>query len=319
MKLKTATKSIGAAALIASSIVAGAYSLGAVIGAWIMLRPGPRRDYDCIGRVCFGKLEPVSLTTEDGFHLHAWMHRCENTDSNRWVILLHGYRSDRLVLQNRRKFFARRGYNTLLLHFRGNGGSESSRISYGYNERKDVKAAMDYLKTNYSSSSMEIGIDGVSMGAAAAAFAVACESINPDWVILESCYDKLDHALVNRIRSHLSSHLVPVVAKPLEFAGEHVFHLPVKEINPIKALEKIHCPSLILAGDSEMVLKTTEVEELFRAIPEPKRLEFFPGAVHEDLLVHDPRRFIKTVNAFLRDFSKGESCCEKEQEELLVV
>jgi hypothetical protein len=59
----------------------------------------------------------------------------------------------------------------------------------------------------------------------------------------------------------------------------------------------------VLAGDSEIVLKAEEVESLFQNIPEPKRLVFFPGASHEDLLVHDPHRFIKTVDEFLREYS----------------
>ena len=319
MKLARAAKNIGKIGLVASTVIAGACSAWAVIGAWMLVRPGPKRDYDCIGRVSFGSLEPVSLMTEDSVHLHAWIHRSVNAISNRWVILLHGYRSDRLVLQNRRRFFARRGYNTLLLHFRGHGSSESSLISYGFNERKDVKAAMQYLRSSYPDPDLEVGIDGVSMGAAAASFAVAYDSISPDWIILESCYDNLSHALFNRLKSHLSAHLVPVVAHPLQFAGEHVFQLPVKELNPTKALEKIHCPALVLAGDSEIILKISEVEELFRAIPEPKRLEFFPGAEHEDLLAHDPRRFIKTVDRFLRDFSRGEKQLQAFADEPAVV
>jgi pimeloyl-ACP methyl ester carboxylesterase len=93
------------------------------------------------------------------------------------------------------------------------------------------------------------------------------------------------------------------VARPLEMVGKHVCHLPIEELSPTKALEKIHCPVLVLAGDSEDVLKIEEVERLYRAIPNPKRLEYFPGAGHVDLLLHDPRRYIKTVNGFLREFS----------------
>jgi uncharacterized protein len=303
MKWKTVLKNMSKIALAASGIVAGAFSMGSVFGAWMMVRTGNKHDYDCIGGVSFGKLEPLSLTTEDGFLLHAWIHRSIKATSNRWVILLHGYRSDRIVLQNRRRFFARRGYHTILLHFRGHGNSESSIISYGFHERKDVKAAIKYLREAYPGEKLEIGIDGVSMGAAAAAFAIDYESIDPDWIILESCYDTLHHALGNRLRSHLVETLVPIFACPLEFAGKHLFRLPVEKVNPAKALEKIQCPALVLAGDSEMVLKTEEVESLFQNIPEPKRLVFFPGAKHEDLLVHDPHRFIKTVDEFLREYS----------------
>jgi pimeloyl-ACP methyl ester carboxylesterase len=141
------------------------------------------------------------------------------------------------------------------------------------------------------------------MGAAAAAFAVAFESIKPDWVILESCYDNISHALANRLKKRIAGILVPAIAIPLEFVGKHVFQLPMEELNPTRALGKIHCPVLVLAGDAELILTEAEVEAFFKRIPEPKRLEFFPGATHQDLLVHDPRRFIRTVNRFLREFS----------------
>lgn len=313
MRRDSVAKKAGKMILVASSLLAGVFSIGFVFGAWIMVRPGSKRDYDCVGRVTFGKIEPLSLTTEDGLHLHAWTQRSPKTTANRWVILLHGYRSDRQVLETRRRFFVRRGYHVLLLHFRGHGGSDSANISYGFNERKDVKAAIAYLRSIYSEKPLEIGIDGVSMGAAAAAFAVAYESIQPDWVILESCYDNINHALANRLRRRLSAPLVPAVAFPLEFFGKHVFQLPLEELNPTRALEKIRCPVLVLAGDSELVLKASEVEALYSRIPEPKRLEFFPGATHEDLLVYDPRRFIKTVNRFLKEFS-GQIDADSDQE-----
>jgi pimeloyl-ACP methyl ester carboxylesterase len=141
------------------------------------------------------------------------------------------------------------------------------------------------------------------MGAAAAAYAIAYESIDPDWVILESCYDNLRRALINRLELHVFSPFIPLIAWPLEFVAAHLFQLPVGDLNAAKALEKIRCPVLVLAGDSEKVLKTSEVEYLYGCMPEPKRLMFFPGAGHEDLLIYDPRRFITAVGNFLRDFS----------------
>jgi alpha-beta hydrolase superfamily lysophospholipase len=303
MKWRPIAKCAGKIFLYASSILIGASSAGAVLSAWIMVKPNRNRDYDCIGQIHFGKLQPLSLVTSDGIKLHAWMQLSPKSTSNRWALLLHGYRSDREILQTRRSFFVRRGYHTLLLHFRGHGSSEAARISYGFNERKDVKAAMDYIRALHPGQPVEIGIDGVSMGAAAAAYAVALESINPDWVILESCYDNLHRALANRLEKHVSSPFIPIIARPLEFVAEHVFGLPMEDLDPAKALQKIHCPVLVLAGDSEEVLKAEEVEHLYLGIPEGKRLVFFPGAAHEDLLLYDPHRYIKAVTDFLSEFS----------------
>lgn len=303
MKWQSIAKRTGKIFLYASSIFTGAVAIGSVFSAWIMVKPNRKKDYDCIGQVNFGKLEPLSLITSDGLKLHAWMQLSLKATSNRWVLLLHGYRSDREILQTRRRFFVRRGYHVLLLHFRGHGSSEAARISYGFNERKDVNAAMAFIRSVHPNQPVQIGIDGISMGAAAAAYAVAYGSANPDWVILESCYDNISQALANRLGAHIFSPFVWMIARPLKFAGEHVFQLPMKDLNPTKALEKIHCPVLVLAGDFEKVLKPAEVRHLYQSIPEPKRLVFFPGAAHEDLLLYDPRRYIKAVAGFLHEFS----------------
>jgi len=288
--------------LVTVGSIAGAFSISTVLAAWFMVKPN-RKEYDCIPRISGGKLEPLTLTTSDGLQLHAWVQLSRRSTSNNWVLLLHGYRSDREVLQTRRRFFTRRGYHTLLLHFRGHGSSEAARISYGYNERKDVKAAIDFIRSLHPGQPVRIGIDGVSMGAAAAVYAVASESVQPDWMILESCYDNIRQALTNRLELHVVRPFVPIIARPLEFVGEHLFRLHLEELNVVRALSKIQCPVLILAGDSEKVLKTAEVEQMYASIPQPKHLIFFPGAGHEDFLVFDPRRYIKGVSRFLREFA----------------
>jgi pimeloyl-ACP methyl ester carboxylesterase len=300
MKWEPGVRKAGKIALFTACGITGAVSLSTVIATWIMIKSGKKKDYDCIPRIIHGKLEPLTLKTSDGLQLHAWIQLSPNATSNNWALLLHGYRSDREVLQTRRRFFNRRGYHTLLLHFRGHGSSEPSRISYGYHERKDVRAAMEFIRSLHPGQPVRIGIDGVSMGAAAAAYAVAYENVNPDWVILESCYDNIKRALENRLALHVRSPFIPLIAWPLEFVASHLFRLRVEDLDAAKALEKMRCPVLVLAGDSEKVLKTEEVERLYRCIPEPKRLVFFPGAGHEDLLIHDPRRYIRAVTSFLR-------------------
>ncbi len=306
MKKEPLARKAGKAIFYTACGMTGVVSVSTIIATWIMTKPGKKKDYDCIPRISHGKLEPLTLKTSDGLLLHAWIQLSPRATSNDWVLLLHGYRSDRKVLQNRRRFFNRRGYHTLLLHFRGHGASEAARISYGYEERKDVKAAMEFIRSLYPGESVRIGIDGVSMGAAAAAYAVALESIDPDWVILESCYDNIRQALANRLAQHLSSPLIPLIAWPLEFVATHIFRLRLENLDAAKAIEKIRCPVLVLAGDSEQVLKTEEVESLYKRIPGSKHLVYFPGARHEDLLVHDPRRYIRAVSKFLHEM-RGDS------------
>src|SRR5688500_13641634 len=146
------------------------------------------------------------------------------------------------------------------------------------------------------------GIDGISMVSATAALVVWREDINPQWMILESCYDNIRHALANRLASRFGASLTPFLAWPVEFVVEYLVKLRAEDLDPAKALQKSHSPVLVMAGDAEMVLKMVEIEYMYGCIPEPKRLVVFPGAGHQDLLAFDPRRYSRAVTQFLRDF-----------------
>jgi len=293
LKIISFTAAGFASAFVGSTLVAG----------WWLVRPGGSRHYDCIPRIPFGTLESIELITPDGLTLHAWVLRSRTAAPCDWVLVLHGYRSDRDVLHTRARFFARRGFNVLLLHFRGHGSSDRSRISLGYHERKDVATAFDFIRTLYPDQPSHIGIVGISMGAAAASYAVAHGDVDPDWMILESCYDNIRNALANRVSRRIGSSLTPFFTWPVEWIVEQLIDLRASELDPAKALENAECPILVLAGDSEQVLRVVEIEYLYGSIPEPKRLTLFPGAGHEDLLAHNPRRYVRAVSDFLREFA----------------
>jgi len=293
-------RKLGKALLISCSAFAAAFLGASFLMSWLLVRPRRRAEYDCLPRFRFGVLEPIALVTSDGIRLHAWVLLSSKAQSKNWVLVLHGYRSDRTVSVNRARFFSRRGFNVLLLHFRGHGGSQPTRISYGYHERQDVLAAFEFIRS--ARPDAEIGVVGISMGAAAAAYAVGHENINPAWMILESCYDNIRHALANRLTIRIGNRLTPLIAWPVEQIVEKLVELRAEDLDPGKALEKASCPILVMAGDSEPVLKLVEIEYVFGCIKGSKRLVLFEGAGHEDLLAFDPRHYSRSVAAFLRDF-----------------
>jgi len=289
------------ALLITTGMLAAAYVGSSFLVGWFLVRPRKRADYDCIPRFRFGRLEPITLRTSDDIRLHAWLLFSRRARPEDWVLVLHGFRSDRMASVNRARFFSRRGYNVLILHFRGHGSSQRTRISYGYHERKDVKGAFDFIRSICPEA--RIGFVGISMGAAAAAYAVGQEEADPAWMILESCYDNIRHALANRLILRVGYMLTPLVAWPVEQIVERLVELRTEDLDPGKALEKARCPILVMAGDSERVLKLVEIEYLYGCIHSPKRLELFEGAGHQDLLVVKPRQYARAVRSFLRDFA----------------
>ncbi len=304
MKPRTLRK-LGRGLLIGAGTFAASLVGTSLVSGWMLVRPTKRRRLDCVAQVRYGKLYAIQLFTSDGLRLHAWVLLSRYAAPCDWVIQLHGFRSDRVASHRRRAFFARRGFNVLLLHFRGHGASQNARISYGYNERKDVQAAFEFVRSLRTGTPARIGICGISMGAAAASYAVGAGLIDPEWMILESCYDNIRNAFQNRLAQRIGASLAPWVAWPVERVVKQLVHLRVEDLDPAKALEKARCPILVMAGDSEKVLKVVEIEYLYGCIPEPKRLALFPGAGHGDLLATDPRRYSRAVGAFLREFSQA--------------
>lgn len=66
----------------------------------------------------------------------------------------------------------RQGFSILAIDLRGHGQSSDSRLTFGITERKDIIAAVDWLKQK-GFKSQKIGVLGVSMGSASVIGAAA--------------------------------------------------------------------------------------------------------------------------------------------------
>lgn len=127
-------------------------------------------------------LKPYKDIIKAGFdyvenHPHSWVHTesfdglclaaryfpCDN--SNRTVILFHGYRSSaKRDFSCAVEMYNKMGLNVLLCDQRSHGKSEGKLITFGVKERRDVFSWIDFLLENYGHDT-EIFLGGMSMGA----------------------------------------------------------------------------------------------------------------------------------------------------------
>jgi fermentation-respiration switch protein FrsA (DUF1100 family) len=112
------------------------------------------------------KYEDVSVRSGDGITLRGWYFP---TGGDRAAIIVHGKDSNRIMGENRTgekiaDFLIADGYNVLLFDLRGNGDSDGDRFSLGYQERRDVAAAIEYV-TGRGTREDRIALIGISMGA----------------------------------------------------------------------------------------------------------------------------------------------------------
>jgi fermentation-respiration switch protein FrsA (DUF1100 family) len=126
--------------------------------------------------------EDVSFKTADGVKISAWWIPCEATGaavgSGRTVLVCHGLGANKLNQLHVARRFRRMGYNVLTFDFRAHGASGGQFSSFGDLERRDVLAAVRWLKTNRPREARRIVGVGASLGAAALIAAASQEGSN---------------------------------------------------------------------------------------------------------------------------------------------
>jgi alpha-beta hydrolase superfamily lysophospholipase len=262
--------------------------LGSYLGAMAVTYPNPEEieERDSIAGFV---VEDVQLTSSDNTSISAWL--VPNDTSDRAVIILTGIRGNRTSNIKRAELYLKKGYTVLLPDLRGTGASGGDVISFGWNERQDLKACYDLLvKKGYK----KISAHGQSLGAATIAYSIN-DNVKYDLVVLESCYDNIDHAFRNRV-----GNWPKFVLWPMYFFTEWRIGAKAEQLYPEECLKKCNAPVLYFAGDSEKQVKLEETETIFENIASAdKTLHIFEGAEHEDFMTRYEAEYIQALDQFL--------------------
>lgn len=240
-------------------------------------------------------IENVSLTTSDNVSISAWLIRGKTTET---VILLSGIRGNRTDNLERATCYLEQGYSVFLPDLRGTGKSGGDRISFGWHERLDLLAAVKWLKNNHRDT---IAVHGMSLGAATIAYSF--DSIRDyKFVIMESCYDNIEHAFAHRMGNFPG---ISMLAWPIIAITENRLAVSTSQLAPETCVHNYNGPVLYLAGTAELQIPLAETQRIFDGFPgTAKSLHLFDGAPHCDLLAFDRPKYFALLTAFLNEQSK---------------
>jgi len=235
--------------------------------------------------------EDVQFKTSDNLTIKGWFFPA---NSNKSIILLHGWKANRFEPLPRVKFLHDAGYNVLVYDARACGESEGDLISLGYYEAEDLIAAVKFLKEK---GMKRIAADGISQGGATIVFA-AQKTNDLDCIIIESCYDELVNAVNNRFKSMLfipgeigSALMIPIAEKKL--------NAKISDIAPVNYIDKIEVPVYVISGAADTRTTETETKKIFDKANAPKQLWIVPNAKHEDLYRVGGTEYEKNILEFL--------------------
>jgi pimeloyl-ACP methyl ester carboxylesterase len=245
------------------------------------------------------KFNSVYFKTKDSLLLNGW-YAAPDTGSSA-VILLHGYRSNRLEMMPRALMFMKYGFGALVYDARACGESEGNHISFGYYEKNDLLAATDFLK---KTGIKHIGLDGFSQGGATIVLAGDSFPQEVKFAIIESTYPSLRSAIDTRFRKYL---YIPGCAGGLIMIpiAESIINADIDDIAPVNVIGKLKVPLLIMAGGNDSRLKTSDAYMLLEAAGSNSDWHIIRGAEHEDLYLFNKNEYEAEVIEFvLKNFIK---------------
>ena len=210
------------------------------------------------------------------------------------VLLLHSIRADRSSMLSRAKLLLGHGFSVLLIDLQGHGETPGVAITLGSRESGDVRAALGWLKRTVPS--RRIGVIGCSLGGAAVLLSPQPSGF--DAVVLEAVYPRVARAIENRIRIRLGP-LAPALTPLLLVQLQPRLHISPRDLEPIRSIDRLGSPVLVVAGSRDQHTTLAESEELFRAAVQPKRMWVVSGARHQDFLSFDPAGYDSEVIGFL--------------------
>jgi alpha-beta hydrolase superfamily lysophospholipase len=233
------------------------------------------------------------IDSSKGQQLEAWY--VPRLNSKRLVFLFHGYAvcKDRLLEEAR--VFHTLGYAALLVDFRGCGGSTGDYTTVGVEEADDVASVWAYARTHWPD--QKIILYGRSMGSVAILRAVALEQVQPLAALLECPFDRLLSTVAKRFHA-MGLPSFPG-ARLLVFWGGVQLGFDGFQHNPVDYARSVHCPVLVLHGDSDPRVTPEEVQEIFENLQGDKHFELLAGVGHESYVQSQPERWRAVVGAFL--------------------
>lgn len=236
--------------------------------------------------------EKIQIKSFDGLMLDGI--KVINHDTDKIIMMFHGYNTDRYALLRQAKLFADRGYNLLMVDLRGYGHSDGRYTTFGFKESLDVVSWMKKVVEDNPQS--EIGLYGVSLGASTVMKALGYKLYdNLKFAIADSGYSSLEDILKYRLKTDVINPAISAKVKK-------VLGFDIREVDCVKALGMNKTPLLLIHGKDDKIVPSSMAEELFKAGSGYKKLCILDTSDHAYGCYQD--EFTKAIDEFLKDINQ---------------
>lgn len=238
----------------------------------------------------------VEFQTTDGVNIKAWY--VEPDSAKQVIILLHGYKGNRLETYKKALMLRKNGYGVLLYDARACGESSGEKISLGYYEKYDLLAAIKFLTHK---NIQQIGLIGFSQGGATIALTAKDLPKEVKFAILESVFPDIRSAVNERFLKYFKIPGMFGAIFIIPFC-EYILNLDVDDISPYENMKYFKIPILVMYGNQDSRLS---VKEAFLLVENGNnQTDWLPieGAEHGDLYNFAGDEYEKKVIPYIKEY-----------------
>ena len=244
------------------------------------------------------KSEDVYITSGK-LKLHSYKIINETT-SNNWVIVVHGYMGEGKDMISQAKQFYERGYNVLVVDLRGHGKSEGDYIGMGWPDRLDLINWANYIIEQ--NNDCKIVLYGVSMGAATVMMATGEELPENIKVAIEDCgYSSIWEQFKVQLKTLFNLPTFPVLNAANAVCSLRADYR-IKDGDCTKQVEKSKTPTLFIHGDQDKFVPFKMLDKVYEVANCEKQKLVIEGAAHAQASGVNPELYWKTIDEFVQKY-----------------
>lgn len=223
-------------------------------------------------------------------------------ESNKWVILIHGFNCEPFYMANLAEVYYEWGYNVIMPALRGHDHSEHNAVSMGWLDRLDIVDWVNYLVKLYPES--QIALHGISMGGATVMMTVGEELPVNVKCAIEDCgftsvWDEFKYELKKTYH---------IGAFPTLYASSNIHSIfkghSLKQASSIEQLKKSKTPVLFIHGEQDDYVPFYMLQQNYDACSSEKEMLVVPDATHADSYKVNPELYWNKVEEFTNRYIK---------------
>ena len=214
-------------------------------------------------------------------------------ETNKWAIILHGYRSNPSSVLTIGEHFSEKGYNVLIPSMRACADSEGEYVGMGWLDKDDLKCWINLIIEENKNA--EIILHGSSMGAATVLMASGDElPSNVKNIIADSGYTSVWDIFASEAKARFNLPEFPVL-NMFQIVANRKAKYDIKEASSLKQVKKSKTPILFIHGDKDDFVPEYMCEKLYDATNCKKEKLIIHGAGHTDGKYREPEKYYNTI------------------------